>query len=285
MTLSIIIVNYNVTDLLRQCLASIEKFVLQVKYEVIVMDNNSTDASWQILEKEFPDVQFLRSKINGGFAVANNAAIKFAKGNFLLLLNPDTAFEDDGMSKIIKFAESRKNFGCLGVRMHNAANVFLPESKRSVPNLINSFDKIFINFRNKNRKSYYRNDISETEISPVEVITGAFFLIKRSVYLKIGGLDERYFMYGEDIDICYTLIKQEYQNWYYGAMSILHHKGESTVRNKDYNDRFYGAMQLFVDKYYLKDKPFQHYWITLGLKIKQFTENRKYNQTNFHLKN
>lgn len=277
--LSIIIVNYNVTELLRNCLASIQKFVQNVGYEVIVIDNLSTDTSWKNLIAEFPAVQFIAAEHNGGFAIANNKAAKIAKGEYLLLLNPDTELEDFYMQDLLEFADAQQNFGCLGVRMHDHDGNFLPESKRSVPDMFNSFEKLFINIKKNTSKSYYRNDIAEDEIAETEVITGAFMLIKRNIYQKIGGLDETYFMYGEDIDICYTLLQQGYKNWYYGKASILHHKGESTVKDKVYLKRFYGAMQIFVDKYYREQKPVQHRFLSAGLHLRHTLEKMKLKQT------
>lgn len=275
MKLSIIIVNYNVTQLLRNCLLSIQKYVEKVEYEVIVIDNASTDSSWGDLIPEFPSVQFISSKSNGGFSKANNQAIQEAKGEYLLLLNPDTELEGFYMKELLDFADTEPEFGCLGVRMHDAEGNFLPESKRSVPDMFNSFEKLFTNLKNNNSKSYYRNDIEENEISEVEVITGAFLLIKKDVYKNIGGLDESYFMYGEDIDLCYTLLRKGYRNYYYGKVSILHYKGESTIKNDFYLKRFYGAMQIFIDKYYKDTKPMQYSFLKAGLKLRYQIEKIK----------
>lgn len=275
MKLSIIIVNYNVTELLRNCLSSIISFVQDLDYEVIVIDNKSPDSSWKDLKIEFPTVQFISSEVNHGFAIANNKAVKNARGEYILLLNPDTELEGFYMKEIVEFADQHKDLGCLGIRMHDATGKFLPESKRSVPDMFNSFEKLFTNFKKKKSKSYYRNDIKEFEIAEVEVITGAFLLIKRDLYEQIGGLDEKYFMYGEDIDICFTLLRKKYKNWYYGKSSILHHKGESTVRDAKYLERFYGAMQIFIDKYYKNQKPVQHRFLSAGLKLRHRMEARK----------
>lgn len=275
MKLSIIIVNYNVTQLLRNCLLSIQKYVEKVEYEVIVIDNASTDSSWGDLIPEFPKVRFISSEINGGFSKANNQAIKEAKGEYLLLLNPDTELEGFYVKEVLDFSDAQPEFGCLGVRMHDAEGVFLPESKRSVPDMFNSFEKLFTNLKKNNSKSYYRNDIEENAIAEVEVITGAFLLIKKEVYKSIGGLDESYFMYGEDIDLCYTLLRKGYKNYYYGKVSILHHKGESTVKNDVYLKRFYGAMQIFIDKYYKDSKPMQYSFLKAGLKLRHQIEKIK----------
>ena len=278
MKLSIIIVNYNVTELLRNCLSSIIHFVQDLPYEIIVIDNQSPDSSWKDLMIEFPKAQFISSEINYGFAIANNKAVKNAKGEYVLLLNPDTELEGFYMKEIVEFADQHHDLGCLGIRMHDAAGKFLPESKRSVPDMFNSFEKLFTNFKKKKSKSYYRNDINEFEIAEVEVITGAFLLIKRALYLEIGGLDEKYFMYGEDIDLCFTLLRKKHTNWYYGKSSLLHHKGESTVRDAQYLERFYGAMQIFIDKYYKNQKPVQHRFLSAGLKLRHRMEVRILNQ-------
>jgi N-acetylglucosaminyl-diphospho-decaprenol L-rhamnosyltransferase len=273
--LSIIIVNYNVTQLLRNCLNSIQKYSDGIDQEVIVIDNRSTDSSWGDLIPEFPKVHFIASEINGGFAKANNKAVETATGEYLLILNPDTELEGSYLKEILDFADSKTNFGCLGVRMHDANGDFLPESKRSVPDMMNSFEKLFTSFKKKNSRSYYRNDVDEYGVAEVEVITGAFFLVKKEVYEKIGGLDESYFMYGEDIDICYTLLNNGYQNYYYGKASILHHKGESTVKDEVYLERFYGAMQIFIDKYYRESKPLQYSFMKAGLKLRHKIEKIK----------
>ncbi|WHF51980.1 glycosyltransferase family 2 protein [Chryseobacterium gotjawalense] len=275
MNLSIIIVNYNVTELLRKCLSSIERFVQSVEYEVIIIDNNSPDSSWKDLATEFPKFKFIASEKNEGFAIANNKAVKEAVGDYILLLNPDTEFEDYDMTEILDFANSKESFGCLGVRLHDAERKFLPESKRSVPDMFNSFEKLFNNFKKNTSKSYYRNDIGEYEVAEVDVVTGAFLLMKKSIYEEIGGLDEKYFMYGEDIDLCFTLLRKKYKNWYYGKSSILHHKGESTVKDLKYLEQFYGAMQIFVDKYYKKQKPIQHGFLSAGLKLRHTLEKNK----------
>jgi N-acetylglucosaminyl-diphospho-decaprenol L-rhamnosyltransferase len=275
MKLSIIIVNYNVTQLLRNCLLSIQKYMEDLNYEVIVVDNASTDSSWGDLIPEFPKVHFISSENNEGFAKANNKAVQSATGEYLLILNPDTELEGFYMKDILDFAESQPDFGCLGVRMHDANGEFLPESKRSVPDMYNSFEKLFTNFRKNNSKSYYRNDIGEFENAEVDVITGAFLLIKKDVYLKVGGFDEAYFMYGEDIDLCYTLLMNGYRNFYYGKASIFHYKGESTIKNEVYLERFYGAMQIFINKYYKESKPLQYSFLKAGLKLRHKIEKIK----------
>ncbi|WP_294224634.1 glycosyltransferase family 2 protein [uncultured Chryseobacterium sp.] len=275
MKLSVIIVNYNVTQLLRNCLASLRKYLPETGCEIVVVDNASADSSWRELIPEFPEVLFISSETNDGFAKANNKAVNAAKGEYILLLNPDTELEGFYMNEILDFAVSQKDFGCLGVRMHDAEGRFLPESKRSVPDMFNSFEKLFTNFKKNSSKSYYRFDIDEQAVAEVEVLTGAFLLIKREVYEDVGGLDESYFMYGEDIDLCYTMLRKGFRNFYYGKASILHHKGESTVKDEVYLERFYGAMHIFIDKYYKRSKPLQYSFLKAGLNLRHKIEKIK----------
>lgn len=275
MKVSFIIVNYNVTECLRNCLQSIEKYAAEISHEVIVIDNASPDSSWKTLIKEFPNVKFIENTANEGFSKANNKAVKTAAGEYLYFLNPDTELEGFYLNELLNFAESTENFGSLGLRMHDEDGNFLPESKRSVPDISSSFEKFFINFKENRKKSYYRDDIPENAVAEVEVLTGANLLVKKDIYLKIGGFDERYFMYGEDIDLCYTLMNSGYKNFYYGKYSILHHKGKSTVKDSKYLERFYGAMQIFLDKYYKKEKPLQHKILSAGLRLKKRLEYMK----------
>ncbi len=274
MKVSVIIVHYQVKNLLRNCILSIQKYFQGFDYEIIVVDNNSPNPDWKVLIDEFDKVNFIELKENLGFSKANNIGVKSAKGEYVYILNPDTEIEGDYFKEILDFADSQDKFGALGLRMHDANGNFLPESKRSVPALVNSFEKLFTKLNNDS-KTYYRNDIAETDIAEVEVMTGANLLMKKSVYEEVGGFDERYFMYGEDIDLCYTILRKGYKNFYYGKYSILHYKGESTVRDKIYLERFFGAMDIFIDKYYKKQKPFQYVLMKIGLKLKHFSEELK----------
>lgn len=274
MKLSVIIVHYQVKDLLKNCILSIKKYLQDVDYEVVVIDNHSPDAAWKSLISDFPDVRFIELDHNSGFSKANNIGVKHAKGEYVYILNPDTEIEGNYFGEILDFADRQKNFGALGLRMHNMEGLFLPESKRSVPALVNSFEKLFTRLSN-NSKTYYRNDIGEFDIAEVEIMTGANLLMKKAVYEEVGGFDERYFMYGEDIDLCYTILRKGYRNFYYGKYSILHYKGESTVKDQLYLDRFFGAMHIFIDKYYRDQKPFQYLLMKIGLKIKYLSGKRK----------
>ena len=273
MKVSVIIVHYQVKDLLKKCILSIQKYFKELDYEIIVVDNNSPNSDWKVLINEFPDVNFITLEENLGFSKANNIGVKSAKGEYVYILNPDTEIESD-FQDVLDFADEQNKFGALGLRMHDAEGVFLPESKRSVPGLFNSFEKLFTRVNNDS-KTYYRNDVDEFGVDEVEVMTGANLLMKKSVYEEVGGFDENYFMYGEDIDLCYTILQSGYKNFYYGKSSILHYKGESTVYDKIYLDRFFGAMDIFIKKYYRKQKPLQYFLMKIGLKVKHFLEEKK----------
>ena len=271
MKVSVIIVHYQVKDLLKNCILSIQKYFQGFDYEIIVVDNHSPNPDWKVLINEFPNINFIALEKNFGFSKANNIGVSAAKGEYVYILNPDTEIEGNYFIEILDFGDQQEKFGALGLRMHDSQGNFLPESKRSVPALINSFEKLFTKLNNDS-KTYYRNDVAETEIAEVAVMTGANLLIKKSVYQEVGGFDERYFMYGEDIDLCYTILRKGYKNFYYGKYSILHYKGESTVKDKIYLDRFFGAMDIFITKYYKKQKPFQFLIMKIGLKLKHFIE-------------
>lgn len=206
MKVSVIIVHYQVKDLLKNCILSIQKHFQGIDYEIIVVDNNSPDSQWKNLIDEFPDINFITLEKNFGFSKANNVGVQAAKGEYVYILNPDTEIEGNYFQEILDFADQQPKFGALGLRMHNKQGDFLPESKRSVPALVNSFEKLFTKLSNDS-KTYYRNDVAESDIAEVEVMTGANLLMKKSVYEEVGGFDERYFMYGEDIDLCYTILR------------------------------------------------------------------------------
>lgn len=266
MKLSVIIVSYNAASFLEKCLLSVEKF-LPKNAEIIVFDNASPERSVEKFPAQFPHIQFILNDENIGFSSGNNAAVKQAKGEYVLILNPDTIVYEDFFSKIIDFAEKTPNLGALGVRMLDGDGNFLPESKRNIPTAWSSFNKLFS--RNSG-KTYYAIHIPTNKNAQVEVLSGACMLMKKTVFEKVGGFDEQYFMYGEDIDLSYTLLQSGYQNYYLGEVAITHYKGESTIKNELYLKRFYGAMEIFIQKYYKKQKPIQYYIMLLGLKLKYF---------------
>ena len=253
MKLSVIIVSYNAPTFLRKCLISVLKELPQ-NSEIIVFDNASPNREIEGFPNELPEVKFVLNNKNLGFGKANNRAVEMAKGEFILLLNPDTIIYDKFFEKLFFYAKKLEKFGAIGVKMIDGRGNFLPESKRNVPSPLSSFNKLFSG-KTKDGKSYYNTNLSENENGKVEVLSGACMLMKKDVFQEVNGFDERYFMYGEDIDLSYTLLQNGDQNYYLGEIEITHFKGESTIKDEEYLKRFYGAMEIFINKYYKKQSP------------------------------
>ncbi len=253
--LSVIIVNYNVKHFVEQCLFSVYKASEGIKVEIFVVDNNSVDGSTTLIKEKFPEAILIENKINTGFSVANNQAIKLAKGEYVLLLNPDTVVQEDTFTKIINFMDATPDAGGLGVKMLDGQGNFAPESKRGLPTPEVAFYKMFgfAKFFPKSKKfgKYHLSYLPENEINSVDVLSGAFMLIRKSVLDKIGNLDETFFMYGEDIDLSYRITKAGYKNYYFPKTQIIHYKGESTKRSSlNYVVIFYKAMAIFSKKHF-----------------------------------
>ena len=255
MQLSVIIVNYNVKYFLEQALHSVYKAMRGVDGEVFVVDNNSADGSCEMVRRKFPQTIVIENKTNTGFSVANNQAIKQAKGKYVLLLNPDTVVEEDCFTACIEFMEKHQDAGALGVKMIDGKGKFLPESKRSLPTPQVAFYKMFgfasIFPKSKTFGRYHLGFLSNDEIHEVEVLSGAFMFIRKAALDKIGLLDEDYFMYGEDIDLSYRITQGGYKNYYFPDTTIIHYKGESTKKTSvNYVFVFYRAMIIFAQKHY-----------------------------------
>jgi len=255
MHISIIIVNYNVKYFLEQCLKSVEKSVCNVSFQVIVVDNNSTDDSINYLKPKFPNVHFICNTDNVGFGKANNQALSYCKGEYILYLNPDTIIPEDCLQKCVDFFEHHGDCGALGVKMIDGSGRFLPESKRGFPSPVASFFKL-TGIADIFPTSPFFNQYSLGYLSPfenhkVEVLAGAFLMARSEIIHQIGGFDEAFFMYGEDIDLSYRIQKQGFNNYYFSDTTILHFKGESTKKGSlNYVKMFYVAMSIFVKKHY-----------------------------------
>ncbi len=261
MQLSVIILNYNVRYFLELCVKSVQAAITTIDAEIIVIDNNSSDNSCQMISELFPNVTLLQNKNNVGFSKANNQAVAIAKGKYVCILNPDTVVAEDTFIQLLNFAKTKNNLGIIGCKLIDGSGAFLPESKRNVPTPNIAIQKI-IGFS----KSYYANHLQENEIGKATVFVGAFMLLKRNVYQKNKGFDEDFFMYGEDIDLSFRIAQKGYDNYYYGATTVIHYKGESTLKNVQYATRFYGAMQLFYQKHFKKNSLFDAF-VFLGTKI------------------
>ncbi|MEO5907679.1 MAG: glycosyltransferase family 2 protein [Ginsengibacter sp.] len=255
MQLSIIIINYNVKYFLEQCLFSVIKAMKKIDAEIIVIDNNSTDGSFDFFAKRFSEVNFIWNKTNSGFAKANNQALKIAKGAYILFLNPDTIIPEDCLIKCISFVRSKKNNIALGIKMLDGSGNFLKESKRAFPSPSTSFFKLSglskLFPHSKTFAKYHLGYLSENKNHEVDVLAGAFMMVPKKIIEKTGGFDEDFFMYGEDIDLSYRIQKAGFQNYYFAESSIIHFKGESTKKGSlNYVRIFYTAMSVFVKKHY-----------------------------------
>lgn len=264
MKLSIIIVNYNVKYFLEQCLNSILASKTDFDYEIIIVDNNSTDQSIPYLQARFSNscINYILNNDNPGFAKANNQAVAQTKGEYILFLNPDTVLGENTLQNVIHFYDQDKlTTGAIGVKMINGYGKFLPESKRGVPSPWVSFCRISglqsIFPKSKIFGKYNQLYLDKNLIHQVPILAGAFMMVSREIINKIGSFDESFFMYGEDIDLSYRIEKAGYKN-YYLPETILHYKGESTDKNDyKYIKAFHDAMQIFYKKYYLnKNKIF-----------------------------
>ncbi|MEO7444953.1 MAG: glycosyltransferase family 2 protein [Ferruginibacter sp.] len=255
MDLSIIIINYNVKYFLEQCLLSVLKACDNIEAEIIVVDNNSTDGSKAFFSGKFPSVKFCWNPGNKGFAAANNQGMKMAEGEYILLLNPDTIIPEKSLERCLSFAKKQKDFGALGVHMIDGSGYFLPESKRAFPGVKASFFKMTgmagMFPRSSYFAEYYAAALPENQTGETDVLAGAFLMMHKNAIELTGGLDEDFFMYGEDIDFCYRIKKAGLKNFYFPEVSIVHFKGESSGQeNKKYLSNFYQAMELFVKKHY-----------------------------------
>jgi len=251
MELSIVILNYNASVFLELCVESVTRATKNIAVEIIVADNDSTDDSIARLTATYKNVKVLRLDDNYGFSKGNNIAVEQARGEFICLVNPDVIVGENVFESCLAFAKVKSKTGFIGIKLIDGKGNFLPESKRRVPKPWNAMKKL-LGFSS----SYYDNRISENQDGETEILVGAFMLGRKSVYQQLGGLDERYFMYGEDIDLSYTTLQQGYQNYYLGSLKAIHFKGESTIKDTAYKERFYGAMSLFYDKHYPKGKIF-----------------------------
>lgn len=255
MKLSVIIVNYNVQFFLEQALLSVRKASVKMPVEVFVVDNNSVDDSVSMVKSKFPEVQIIANKENVGFSRANNQAIALSKGEYVLLLNPDTVVREDTFEKTVEFLDAHPEAGALGVKMIDGKGNFLPESKRGFPSPEVAFYKTFglstLFPKSRRFNKYHLGFLSEEETNEVDVLSGAFMMLRKSVLEEIGYLDEDFFMYGEDIDLSYRVIKAGYKNYYFADTTIIHYKGESTKKGSlNYVRTFYQAMIIFAQKHF-----------------------------------
>ncbi len=254
MRLSVVIVSYNVSAFLEQCLLSVRRALAGVEGEVWVVDNASTDDSVDLVRRHFPEVRLIANADNVGFAAANNQAIRQSQGEYVLLLNPDTLVEEDTFRRCLAFMDAHLDAGAVGVRMLDGSGQYLPESKRGFPTPWVSLCKMIglgaLFPRSARFNGYYLGHLDPDQTHPVEVLAGCFMFIRRNALEQAGLLDEAFFMYGEDIDLSYRLQQAGFQNYYLAHARILHYKGESTQKDFRYVRRFYEAMIIFARKHF-----------------------------------
>ena len=268
MKLSIVIVNYNVKYFLEQCLDAVSLAVRNTEAEIFVVDNHSSDDSAEYLASRFPDIPVIENQENVGFSKANNQAIAQARGEYILLLNPDTVIGENSLTTICRFMDENPQAGAVGVKMLDGYGRFLPESKRGFPSPLNSFCKLVglseLFPYSKRFGGYHLKYLDKNAIHPVPILAGAFMMVRKEAIEKAGYLDECFFMYGEDIDWSYRINSAGYTNYYFPE-PIIHYKGESTKKDIKYVKHFYEAMLIFFNKHYPHSNLFFIFMIRLAI--------------------
>lgn len=259
MILSVIIVNYRVRYFLELCLHSVQKALQGLDTEVFVVDNHSADGSLEYLRPQFPDITFIANTENTGFARANNQALQLARGKYILFLNPDTILPEDFANRCLTFLQATPDAGALGVRMVDGSGLFLKESRRGFPSPWVAFCKLSgltaLFPASRRFAAYYLGHLPPDRTNHAPVLSGACFWVARAILEKTGSFDEQFFMYAEDIDLSYRIEQAGYLNYYLAETTIVHFKGESTLKDIRYIKQFYKAMSQFRKKHFHRDLP------------------------------
>jgi GT2 family glycosyltransferase len=275
MQLSVIILNYNVCYFLEQCVLSVQEALSVIEGEIIVVDNNSDDDSCLMMKNRFPEVRLIENKKNSGFPRGNNIGVAEAKGRYICILNPDTVVAEDTFLKILAFAEEKEDLGIVGCKLIDGRGNFLPESKRGTPTPWVAFTKIFGLYKifpnQKIFNKYYAQHLSENQTGKVDILVGAFMVMQRELYVQTGGFDEDCFMYADDIDLSYSVLQKQKNNYYFHETSVIHYKGESTVKDEKYMRRFQEAMEFFYQKHFRKSLFFSIF-IKVGIFLFSFVK-------------
>ncbi len=256
MQLSVIILNYNVRYFLELCVLSVQKAIQNLDAEIIVIDNHSSDDSSVLMKTQFPSIRYIENATNFGFPKGNNIAVAAAKGEYICILNPDTVVAENTFEKILAFAKSKTDLGIVGCKLIDGSGNFLPESKRGIPTPWVAFTKIFGLYKLFPKSSffnkYYAQHLGENQTGKVDILVGAFMVMKRELYNELGGFDENCFMYADDIDLSYRALQNGKSNYYFAETTVIHYKGESTTRDQKYMKHFQDAMQFFYKKHFRK---------------------------------
>jgi GT2 family glycosyltransferase/lipopolysaccharide/colanic/teichoic acid biosynthesis glycosyltransferase len=258
-TVSVAIVSYNVKQYIIHCIDSINKSDYAGRIELIVIDNNSFDGSLENIKQQFTDVICIQNTENVGFGKAINQATGIASGKYYLILNPDTIIEESTISTFVDYLENNSSIGLVGPKIVNSDGSLQKGCKRSFPTIgvalpkLIGLDKLFPNSRLAGR--YNLNYLDPDEIHKVDAISGSCMFIRSELFNKIGGFDEQFFMYGEDLDLCYQIYQQGFEVHYLPTTQIMHYQGES-VKSAPYDslNAFYQAMILFSEKHFSKGR-------------------------------
>jgi GT2 family glycosyltransferase len=272
MDLSVIIVNYNVRQFLENALTSIKRAMEGMDGEIIVVDNASDDGSTEMVRTKFPDVVLLENPRNEGFARANNTGLRRARGRNFLLINPDTIVQEDTLRVMLRFFDETPDAGLAGCKILNPDGSFQLPCRRSFPTPWVAFTKIAglsaLFPRSRLFGRYNLTYLNPDETYPVEAVSGSFMMMRREAYERVGGLDETFFMYGEDLDLCYRVARAGFRVYYVASTKIVHFKGESTRRSDiDEVRHFYEAMEIFVEKHF-SHSALVKFLLTLGIEIR-----------------
>lgn len=254
MQLSVVILNYNVRYFLELCVLSVQNALNGIESEIIVVDNNSSDGSCAMMQQRFPDIKLIQNSDNLGFPKGNNLGVAQAKGKYICILNPDTVVAEDSFTKVLAFAERQINLGIVGVKLIDGAGNFLPESKRGVPTPFVAFTKMMGLYKIRPKFElfgrYYAQHVQENQTAKVDILVGAFMFMERELYQELEGFDENCFMYSDDIDLSYRALLKGKSNYYFYETTVIHYKGESTIRDGVYMKRFQEAMNFFYKKHF-----------------------------------
>ncbi|WP_091434138.1 glycosyltransferase family 2 protein [Flavobacterium degerlachei] len=266
MQLSVVILNYNVRYFLELCVLSVQNALDGIESEIIVVDNNSSDGSCAMMQQRFPSIKLIQNNDNLGFPKGNNLGVAQAKGKYICILNPDTVVAEDTFTKVMAFADRQINLGIVGVKLIDGTGNFLPESKRGVPTPFVAFTKMMGLYKIRPKFElfgrYYAQHVQENQTAKVDILVGAFMFMERELYLELAGFDENCFMYSDDIDLSYRALLKAKSNYYFHETTVIHYKGESTIRDGVYMKRFQEAMNFFYKKHFKVSAVF-----SIGMKI------------------
>jgi len=273
MTISVIIVSYNTKELLSNCVASVCSSVANCEYEIIVVDNSSSDGSAAMLAEQFPDVKLLSNSYNAGFARANNQGYAISRGKYILLLNSDTIVKGDAIARMIQCLEVQPSIGIVGPRLLNSDLTLQAQCRRGFPRLVNSLGYITglsrIFPKSSHLGGYLMTHIDDKMSHNVDAVSGACMLLRRSIIKEIGGLlDEAFFMHFEDVDLCYRSKEFGYGVWYLHDAEVIHLKGRSSLfRAKGVKQDFCNSALIYLAKNYRKESWFGYLVLSAGVRF------------------